>query len=126
MRTKFVICHPVSSSSVFQFLPVLPYAPLHFGRRRFFGVPFLCVFPLRRLVNVANFRCGSGRATVVSFLFSVLTLLSQTFESHPKNRARELSVKYFGNVNRWKVHPLLFQGMDLLFSLRFSAKVPRS
>lgn len=107
--------------SVNQFLPVLAYAPLYFDRRRFFGVLFLCVFPQRRLVNVANFRCDGGRASILSFLFFASTLLSQTFESYPKGgSARESSVKYFGSVNRWKVHPFPFRGTDLPFSLRFS------
>lgn len=56
--------------SVIQFLPVLTCAPLHFGGRRFFGVPFLCVFPQRRLVNVANFRFGGGRASLRPLLSS--------------------------------------------------------
>lgn len=106
--TNFVICHPVSSTS-----SVLPL-PLHFGRRRFFGDSFLCVFPQRRLVNVANFRRGGERASTLLFLFSASTLLSRTFESHPKGssapfalRERDSSVKYFGSVNRWKVHPFL-------------------
>lgn len=61
-RTLLFVIQFVSTSV----LPLL----LHFGRRRFFGDPFLCVFPLRRLVNVANFRRGDERAsTLFSFSF---------------------------------------------------------
>lgn len=74
---NFVICHPVSSSSGSR-------PSLHFGRRRFFGVLFLCVFPQRRLVNVANFRRG-GEAPPFPLRFD-LTLLSPTFESQPTSR----------------------------------------
>lgn len=72
--------------SVIQFLLVLSHhSSLHFGRRRFFGDPFLCVFPQRRLVNVANFRRGDERGSILFFLFSASTLLSRTFEEdHPK------------------------------------------
>lgn len=103
-RTNFVICHPVSSSFVLSLL-------LLFGRRQFFGDSFLCVFPQRRLVNVANFRHAGKRASTLFFLPSASTLLSWTFENHSKginDRAYDSNVKYFESVNRWKVYPFLF------------------
>lgn len=112
--------------SVIQFLLVLAYAPLHFGRRRFFGVSFLRVFPQRRLVNVANFRRGRCTAPLAPSLPSSpsdSTLLSPTFESRPTRRREgarreyESSVKYFGSVNRWKVYLFPF-GAARLSSLR--------
>lgn len=118
-RTNFVICHPVSSSSVLSLL-------LLFGRRQFFGDSFLCVFPQRRLVNVANFRHAGERASTLFFLPSASTLLSWTFENHSKginDRAYDSNVKYFESVNRWKVYPFLFvsEGARFCHFLRFSA-----
>lgn len=79
--------------SVIQFLPVLAYAPHHFDCRQFFGVPFLCVFPQRRLVNVANFRCDGGRASILSFLLSASTLLSQNFRATPRREVACARIK---------------------------------
>lgn len=116
---NFVICHPVSSSSG------LRTAPLHFGRRRFFGVPFLCVFPQRCLVNVANFRRGSGRVSL-SFLLRPNPFVANFRELvEGEDSTRESNVKYFGNVNRWKVHPFPFRGArscHFLFSFSASRK----
>lgn len=117
-ETNFVICHPVSFSSV-------PPLFLHFGRRRFFGDSFLCVFPQRRLVNVANFRHARERASTLFFLSSASILLSRTFENHSKginDRAYDSNVKYFESVNRWKVYPFrIARNTILSFPLRFSA-----
>lgn len=109
--TNFVICHPV-----------LAYTPLYFGRRRFFGVSFLCVFPQRRLVNVANFRCDGGRASILSFLFFASTLLSQTFESYPKGgsaSATRIKCQIFWKCKQVESLSVPVSGTNLPFSLVF-------
>lgn len=108
--------------SVIQFLPVLAYTPLYFGRRRFFGVLFLCVLPQRRLVNVANFRCDGGRASILSFLFFASTLLSQTFESYPKGgsaSATRIKCQIFWKCKQVESPSVPVSSTDLPFSLVF-------
>jgi len=119
-RTKFVICHLVSSSSGLH--PSL-FRPSPIFRRPL----FMCFsatasrqrreLPMRRWASLHPFLS----------LLSFDPFVANFQESKGGIRARESSVKYFESVNRWKpIHSRSGHGSAIFFPFFRESKVPWS
>jgi len=106
--------------SVIRFLPVLayvrssPFRPSPIFRRPLFMCFSATVSRQRRELPTRQWAS-------LPFLSSPLRPFCRELSrvSRREKSTRESNVKYFGSVNRWKVHPFPFRGAVLPFSFGF-------